>query len=496
MKYYLCLEEKQITYICGRCGADGFVIKKAGRADIEEGGPEDALDSFIRLNGLRNRRIVVSGAYPEMICKELQLPAVSRHLIRKMVYNEIAYSRENSAALVADLDKLPSGENEKERHVLAYAVDRAQLEGKLVELRRAGLCCERLLVLRDCMARLACWYKKNPAAAVMVELDEKQVYLRLVKEGHCLLSRNIRLNVQQFCEENDMEFLYEELADQIRKLLQFYSKRNEVDTVKRIIMMPGRVTSAVEAAECIQDILEIPVDCLEPQVRCAKGTGPLELSVYGRVLAVCAADQQFKRRETPDLLRARNLVMLSGNGLFSAGRGARLLLLAGINAAAVMGLWLYARAGLLDTAGMIRENSEYMQEGDRQERYLEYLEQQKTASLKGNRKQELERQERRLRKTKRLSMEDYDTIADCLDGDMSLESMAYSGRTGILDMTISMSGPELGPELVEQIRLSEHFPRVSHSLWQYKPDAWENHRIYLDISSLLNAKEEGNDQTQ
>ncbi len=496
MKYYLCLEEKQITYICGRCGADGFVIKKAGCVDTGTEPLEESLSSFISSNGLMDKRMVVSGIYSEIICKEMHLPSASKRLTRQMIYNEIAYSRENSGALVADMDILRPRENKKERHVLAYAASRTQLEGKFGEFRQAGLHCERLLVLRDCMAKLACWYKNNPAAAVMVELDEHQVYLRLVKEGHCLLSRNIRLNVQHFCEENAMEFLYEELTDQIRKLMQFYSKRNEADTLKRIIMMPSRITSAEAAAEYIQDTLEIPVDCLDLQVRCAKGTGPLDLSVYGRVLAVCAADQQFKRRDTPDLLRARNLAMLSGNGLFTVGRGARLLLLAGVNAAAVMGLWLYTRADMLDTMGMIRENSEFMQEGDRQEQYQQYLEQQKNASARGDVEQDMKRQEWRLRNIKCLSMTDYDTIVNCLDEDMSLESMAYSSQTGTLDMTISMSGPESAPELVEQIRLSEHFPGVSHSLWRYEADVWENDRIYLDISSMLNPKGDGNGKTQ
>lgn len=496
MKYYLCLEEKQFTYICGRCGTDEFVIQKAGCLETEAGKLEETLERFVCSNGLKDRRMVVSGTYSELICKELHLPAVSMRLTRQMVHNEMAYSRENSAPLVADIDILPPGENKKERHVLAYAIDKKHLEGKIGELRRAGLRCERLLVLRDCMARLDCWYRKNPGAAVMVELDESQVYLRLMKEGHCLLSRTIRLNVHHFCEENAMEFLYEELADQIRKLMQFYSKRNEADTVKRIIMMPSRITSAGDGAAFIQNMLEIPVDCLEPQVRCANGTGPLDLSVYGRVLAVCAADQQFKRRETPDLLRARNLAMLSGSGRFPVGRSARLLLLAGVNAAAVTGLWLHTRTGVLETEGMIREHWAYLQEDGRQERYQIYLDQEQDVSAKEAMEEDMELQERRLRKTKYLSMADYRTIVDCMDGEMSLESMSCSGQTGTLDMTISMSGPAHGPELVKQIRLREHFRGVSHNLWWYELDAWEKERVYLDISSLLNAKEDGNDQTQ
>lgn len=496
MKYYLCLEEKQITYICGRCGPDGFVISKAGCADIGAEEPKEALNRFICSEGLRNRRMVVSVTDPEIICKELHLPAVSRRLTRQIIYNEIAYSRENSASLVVDMDILPSENQEKERHVLGYAVSRSHLEGKIGEIRRAGIHCERLLVLRDCMARLDCWYRKNSEAAVMVELDENQVHLRLVKGGHCLLSRNIRLNVRHFREENAIEFLYQELTDQIRKLMQFYFKRNEADTIKGIILMPGSIVLAEETAERLQDILNIPVDCLEPQVRCTRETGPLDLSVYGRVLAVCAADQQFKRRETPDLMRARNLDMLSGKGLFSVGRGPRLLLLAGVNAAAVMGMWLYSQAGVLNTEGMIRENTEFMQEGNRQERYQEYLEQQKNASIKGNMEQLMELRKRRLLEAKHLSMADYRAVVDCFDGDMSLESMAYNSRTGSLDMTVSMSAPELAPELVERIWLSEHFPGVSHSLWRHERDAWENDRIYVDINSLLNAKEAGNGQTQ
>lgn len=496
MKHYLCLEEKRLTYICGRCGADGFVISKADCAEIGAEGMEEALNRLICSGGLRNRRMVVSGTDPELICKELRLPKLSRRLTWQIISNEIAYSRENRAPLAADLDILPPGADEKERHVLAYAVSRDKLERKMGELRRAGVRCERFLVLRDCMARLACWYKKDSGAVVMAELEENQVYLHLVMGGHCLLSRHIRLNVRHFCEENAREFLYRELADQIRKLLQFYSKRNGEDTVKGILLLPGSIVSAEEAAACIQEILGLPVDCLKPRVSCARGTGSLELSVYGRVLAVCAADQQFKRRETPDLIRAGNRGMLTGRGLCSVGRGAGLLLLAGVNGAVLMGLWLYTRAGVLDTEGMIREHTEYMQEGDRQARYQEYLDQQKLASAKGDMEQSMRRQEGLLRETKRLSMEDYRAIADCLDGDMGLEAMAYSSQTGSLDVTISMPDPGSAPELVEQLRRSGHFPEVSHSLWQHVRDAWEQDRIDLDISSLLNAKEAGDEQTQ
>lgn len=496
MKYYLCLDEKHFTYICGRCGAEGFTIKKAGCVENDGGELVETLGRFIRDNGLKGRRITGSGVYSETICKELRLPAVSMSLTRQMIYNEIAYSRENSAPMVVDMDLLPSAENGKERRLLAYAIDQGQLEGITRDLRRTGLRCDRLLVLRDCMAKLAYWYRKDSAAAVMVELEETQVRLSLVKEGHCLLSRNIRLNVRHFCEENAMEFLYEELADQISRLMQFYSRRNEADTVKRIIMMPSGITDAGCGAELLQDILEIPVDCLAPEIEYAQGIEPLDLPVYGRVLAVCAADQQYPRRKTPDMFRARNRALLFKGGLIPAGRAARLLLLAGINAAVVMGLWMYARVNVLDTMRLIRENEAYMQEGNRQAQYQGYLEQEKNAAERGNMERDMERQERLLRETNRLSMADYRAVADCLAADMRLESMIYSRQAGTLDMVISMSGPERVPVLMEQVRLSGHFPDVRHRQWHYEQDVWGNDRLYLDISAVLEAKEAADEQAQ
>ena len=496
MKYYLCLEEKQFTYIYGRCGTDGFDIKKAGFVENAGGGLAEILGSFIRANGLKGRRMAVSGVYSETVCKELRLPAVPLRLMRQMVYNELAYSRENGGPLVAGLDILPSWENEKGRRVIAYAMDQKQLEETIRDMRRSGFWCDRLLSMRDCMAKLAYWSRKEPSAAVMVELEETQVQLRLIREGHCLLSRNIRLNVRQFCEENAMDFLYEELADQIRKLMQFYSRRNGTDTVRRIIMMPGRTVDVKAGAEMIQDSLELPVDCLEPQVRCAGGVGPLDLSVYGKVLAICAADQQYPRNKTPDLLRARNRLLSSKGGLIPAGRMARLLLLAGVNAAAVAGLWLHARIGVADAMGRIQEHAAYMQEDNRQERYREYLQQEKNGSAMGSIAMEMRRREELLRETKRLSMADYRAVADCLEPDMSLESMAYNLQAGTLDMTISMSGAGQAPALVEQLRLSGHFPGVSHREWRYEADLWGNDRLLLELGAALEAKEDGNDQIQ
>lgn len=496
MKYYLCLEEMQFTYICGRCQAEGFVIKKAGSVEISGGSLAENLSSFISASGLKGRRMAVSGIYSESVCKELHLPAASMRLTRQMADNELAYSREKSGPLVTDLDILPHHGNEKERRVLAYAMDKEQLEATVRDLRRSGVCCNRILAMRDCMAKLAYWYRKDPEAAVMVELDQTQVHLRLIREGHCLLSRNIRLNVRHFCEENALDFLYEELADQIRKLMQFYSRKSGADTVRRIFLMPGRTVDVREAAERLQDILEIPVDCLEPRVRCLKGTEPLDLSVYGKALAICAADQLYRRSRTPDLLRARYRALCSDGGLIPAGRTARLLLLAGVNAAAVAGLWLYARANVLEAMDRIQEHEAYMQEDNRQERYQAYLDQEQNVLATGNVEREMKRQELLLRSTNCLSMADYRAVADCLEADMSLESMAYSIETGTLDMTISMSGPDYAPELVERIRLGGHFPGAGHREWRHDLDVWGNDRVYLDFSAVLEAKEDGNDQAQ
>ena len=101
------------------------------------------------------------------------------------------------AATAVDMDFLERAGRGKEQHLLAYAMERERLEKRLLPLKEAGISCARLSVLPDCMAKFALRMGARRQTAVMAALESDQLRLCLVKDGHCLLNRNVDVYKRQ-----------------------------------------------------------------------------------------------------------------------------------------------------------------------------------------------------------------------------------------------------------------------------------------------------------
>ena len=198
MRHYLYLEDRRIAYVCGCFKGGVFTLRAAKTAELTSAGDVQEAVAFLRSAGLAGKRVIAAVGGSETVLREMRLPAASAEITRGMIRNEIAYFRKTAAATAVDMDLLERAGRGKEQHLLAYAMELERLEKRLLPLKEAGISCARLSVLPDCMAKFAFRMGARRQTAVVAALESDQLRLFLVKDGHCLINRNVRLNVRDF----------------------------------------------------------------------------------------------------------------------------------------------------------------------------------------------------------------------------------------------------------------------------------------------------------
>lgn len=294
MRHYLYLEDRRIAYVCGCFKGGVFTLRAAKTAELTRAGDVQEAAAFLRSAGLAGKSVIAAVGGSETVLREMRLPAASAKITRGMIRNEIAYFRRTAAATAVDMDFLERAGRGKEQHLLAYAMERERLEKRLLPLKEAGISCARLSVLPDCMAKFALRMGARRQTAVMAALESDQLRLCLVKDGHCLLNRNVRLNVRRFCDAGAEGLLYEEIADQIGKLVQFCEARTESETVQQVLILPGRLMDADAAAASVGGLLRLPCRCLRFDIRPSGKSPVAEEDIHFSAMVLCAAHRPEK----------------------------------------------------------------------------------------------------------------------------------------------------------------------------------------------------------
>ena len=113
----------------------------------------------------------------------------------------------------------------------------AVLQEYLDVLQEAGLRCEAVDIATNCAGKLfhAC-YPEIPTAIVL-QINEASVDLRLLENDFCVFSRHIRLNANRLLQDGGIELLAEELADHVNKILQFQTTRHKQQRVGNVLLL-------------------------------------------------------------------------------------------------------------------------------------------------------------------------------------------------------------------------------------------------------------------
>lgn len=483
MKHYLFLEPGRLFYLCGRPESDGFTVKDVRTVEfLEDDGPE-AYAGAIRALGLSGKRVTAALGESDVYLKEMRLPVASRRVTRRMICNEIAYLRKTNLPLAVDMDVLEIGRGAGGQHLLAYAAGTGTLETWTAAFKEAKVKCTSVCVLADCMAKFAARYGEWDESAVVMALEPDQLRLYLVKGGHCLLNRSIRLKVKRFCEAGAEELLCEELADQVRKAAQFCEARPAGETPARAYLLASGIDRPDDLAERLAALINIPCESMRFALRRVDGAGS---DPHFSTLAVCSAVRD-RRRCRPVNLMASGRKAVHRNGRQSRDMTTRCLLAVGINALAVAAIWGYLE---YNTAGYTRragELSARMAQSGGDEIYREILARKRETEQGLEYQRQIKNNERLVRRTKHMRPGDYQALSDCLEAGMEIESMVLDGETGRLRVRVSIPAPGAAPDYVERVRGCGRFAGAEHSGWEYGEEP--SGGLWLELQVDLNARE-------
>lgn len=483
MKHYLYLEPGRLFYLCGRPESDGFTVKDARMVEIlEDDGPE-AYAGAIRTLGLSGKRVIAALGGSEVYLKEMRLPAASRRVTRRMICNEIAYLRKTGRPLAVDMDVLEMERGAKGQHLLAYAAGRDTLERWMAAFREARVNCAGVCVLPDCVAKMTARYGEREESAVVMALEPDQLRLYLVRGGHCLLNRSIRLNVKGFCEAGAEELLCEELADQAQKAAQFSEARPNGETPARVYLLTSGLDRPDDLAERLGALMEIPCEYMRFALRRVGGEGN---EIHFSTLAVCSAVRD-RRRCRPVNLMDSGRRGVRRNGRQSRDMGTRCLLAVGLNALAVAVIWGYLEFGTAGDMRRAEEVSAQMAQNGGHEIYRELMERKRERERGLEYQNQMKQNETLVGSTKHMRLGDYRVLSDCLEAGMEIESLVLDGKTGLLNVRVSIPAPGAAPDYVERVRGCGRFAGVEHSGWEYGEEP--SGGLWLELQVDLNARE-------
>ncbi|GEM_PF-1356082 len=516
MKHYLYLEPGRIFYLCGRLEADGFAVKDARTVEISEDDGTEAYAGALRALGLSGKRVTAALGGSEVYLKEMHLPAASKRVTRRMICNEIAYLRKSDRPLAVDMDVLEAGRGAKGQHLLAYATGRSTLEAWMAAFREARVTCTGVFALPDCVAKLAARYGERDESAVVMALEPDKLRLYLVKGGHCLLNRSIRLNVRGFCEAGAEELLCEELADQVKKAAQFGEARPSGETPARVYLLTSGLGCADESgpghaddlAECLDGLLKIPCEPVrfalrgdDGDNRDSEGSGKRregsghrrggsgkrrDGDVHFGTLAVLSASCNRRGCRPVDFL-ASGQKAVRRTGRRSGNMGTRCLLAVGINALAVAAIWGYLEFETAKNMKYAGELSAEMAANGGDAIYRELLERRRETEQGREYQRQMKRSEQLVGRTKHLRLGDYQALSDCLAAGMEIRSLVLDGEKGLLSVRVSIPEPGAAPDYVERVRGCGRFAGVDHSGWEYGDET--SGELSLELRVDLNARE-------
>lgn len=485
MKYYICLEEDKICYVCGRfkrCPGSG----RRRRLEIVEWEfvepVPDMVSALTRLaekHGMEGKRVnLIVGRDVRMM--GFAIPKAGKKTMKRMAVNEMSLLDADFGNHAIALD-LRAKTGRTMADVTAYYMEQRSLDGYKKALEDSRMICGRVLVLPDCMAIMAreLWREDR---VILLDVNRGSMGFYVLSGGHCLACRMTGLKAACFLREGALDMLCEEMADQVEGLIQDCTADSDLPFPDSMVLMTSCIPDAEAAAEYMSKRFHMPC--------CVRIPEPVDAPC----LAVCVAgslEGKRKALELEDLEYEDRENSALGHGPFMT-RGWAMFLLANGLAAAVLSLhaaWLDHTAGKeLAQAGYEMEETEYRTRA-RESRQME------------KRISEIRRDREKTRTAKALlagknllGMDGFRAFTEAMKPDMRIESISFDSEGPYLQMVVSMERSEDVPAYVERVEHSGVFRQVGHSLWEKREDDRETKRVYATVYGTLGTG--GQDEAQ
>lgn len=494
MEHYICVEEHEITYVCGtyrapdKIAVKGTIVIQAVESVNISRDVSGIISDLSERHHLEGKRVIlVLGRDLSYI--KVNLPKAGERTIRRMARNELAAAGKCSpdSPAAVDIQRI-SGE----RRIMAmiYYMEKERLDAYIKAMELAGMLYARALLMPDCTAAASNIMCKSHAS-IVIDVEKESLGLYGVSGGHCLAWRNSPLKAGRFLEMDAKELLLEEIAEQA-ELIQGQMQQSGKFSPERIVLVGNCPLSRDEAGVFLENQLKLP--CMGGEFCISMEQEAMEPGEENHVSAGVLAAIVSGSRTKGSPLRLRTGRDAEGMGVVqgirgAVSRGCALFLL--VNLLAAAGIAGHVAILTRQTSRALSELQEALEDPDYKERYkiLSCMDS-KMAGEAARRTAELMVREEI---TGMLGMEAFEAFTGSIEPGMQVESMAYDKDENVLQMVISMNSSAQVPAYVEQVKAAGGFERVSHSFWK-KEENKSRERIYASVSVSL--KEGGRDETQ
>lgn len=485
MKYYICLEEDRICYVCGRfkrCPGPGR-HRRLEILDWEFVEPvPDMVSALTRLagkHGMEGKRVnLIVGRDVRMM--GFTIPKAGKNAMKRMAVNEMSLLDADFGNHAIALDmRTKAGRTMAD--VTAYYMEQRSLDVYKKALEDGKMICGSVLVLPDCMALMAreLWREER---VLLMDVSRGSMGFYVLSDGHCLACRMTGLKAVCFLQEGALDMLCEEMAEQVDCLIQDCAAAADHPLPNCMVLMTSCIPDAEAAAEYMSQRFNMPCSVRMPE------------PVDAPCLAVCVAgslEGKKKALELEELGDEDGKRSALGHGPFMT-RGWALFLLA--NALAAAGLSLHA-AYLDHAAGKELAQTEYGMEGTeyrtrvRESRQME----ERISEIRVDREKNQTAKELLAGKNL-LGMDGFRAFTEAMNPDMRIESISFDGEGPYLQMVVSMERSEDVPAYVERVEHSGAFRQTGHSLWEKRAEDRETKRVYATVYGTLGTG--GQDEAQ
>lgn len=465
MKHYICLDGNKIYYIFGKANVSGFVVKEAEMLVLPEDGKLDVLNEFVQKYKLNNKRVTLSLG-SGLLFREFKLPKANSKLLRKMVKNELTYALGYEKEMAISF--LP-----KEDRLLTYAIPKADLDKQLELLNKVGIHIEKVLVLSNCMGNMIEKQYPKKKIVLVVEVNDNQVRLQLIQNGYCLLTRNIRLNVKQFCDTKAYELLYEEVSDQLSKVIAFHASKNKKDAINEVVLISNYLDDCRPMAEFINKTLKIACSPIQWNIRCVDAKKEeMAINCYSAMATIChnfknkkgnldflAEEKRDKRDYKKEIIESKIFVFTS---------------ILALNIALLLGVWLYYYKSNKENIETLNAIQAYIEKPDVIEKanLSETIENQ--AIQLQNSLKTMDQEKNVITTKKWLNKSDYYNLMEDFAEGMTIKELHFNDS--LLEVVYYANSASDIADLFERVKERENYNILEYKKWVVEEDSFGEFR--------------------
>lgn len=483
MKHYICVEEHEITYICGTYKVSGGMSGRGTVVVSEVSGiPAGCnLDGIFaelsRSYGLAGKKIIL--VMGRDICSQhVRVPRAGKRAVRRMARNELIAGNTAGISCLTAVD-IQKGPRDTSVNAVVYYMERARLNPYLHAMEQAGMVHAGTLMIPDCTA-VASHVMCKSRSSLVIDVEKEGLGLYAVEEGHCLAWKSSPLRAGRFCERNAEELLYEEIAEQARRILKDLDCGESRFRPERAILVGNCFPDTDRAASFLEKRLDMPCAGAVFERSCkAAGASPGALAAV--VAGSLPGSRTLKLTSGPDREKVRR------SGGFGAVCSRRFLVFFLANLLLATGAGSYIRVLEDRAAGELAQLETSMSDPTFKEQY-DRINRLDSEMIRANARMEA-RRELSGEAAGALDRNAFEALTGAMEAGMKTEAVIYEHATHTLELILSQEYSGQVPGYVERVRDSGVFVSVNHSLWEKREDNGTE-RVYASVRAVLKEGEQ------